>query len=56
MIEAITANGEVLDPGIIFKGKALQEQWFLDEFKKNCPNWRYITLSNGWTNNDIGVA
>jgi hypothetical protein len=56
MIEAITANGEVLDPGIIFKGKDLQEQWLLEEFKKLCPNWRFLTSPNGWTNNQIGVA
>lgn len=56
MIEAILTNGKVLDPGIIFKGKDLQEQWFVEEFKKTCPKWRYITSPNGWTSNDIGVA
>ncbi len=51
-IEAITAKGRILDPGIIFKGKALQAQWFLDEFKK-IANWHYICSDNGWTDNDI---
>jgi hypothetical protein len=34
-IEAITAIESTLTPGIIFKGKDLQNQWFLDEFKKS---------------------
>lgn len=38
MIESITATGEALNPGIIFKGKELQAQWFIDEFKKIVPN------------------
>ncbi|KAJ0133719.1 hypothetical protein HZ326_23224 [Fusarium oxysporum f. sp. albedinis] len=33
-IEAVTADGRALIPGIIFKGKELQKQWFLEEFKK----------------------
>ena len=33
-IEAVTANGRALVPSIIFKGKELQKQWFIDEFKK----------------------
>lgn len=56
MIEYITATGKVLDPGIIFKGKELQAQWFIDEFKRICSNWRWITSPNGWTSNQIGLA
>ncbi|KAM4058179.1 DDE superfamily endonuclease [Hirsutella rhossiliensis] len=41
-IEAITADGRVLTPGIIFKGKELQKQWFLTEFGK-IADWHYIT-------------
>ncbi|KAM5529795.1 hAT family dimerization domain protein [Fusarium oxysporum f. sp. phaseoli] len=33
-IKAITADGRALVPGIIFKGKELQKQWFLEEFKQ----------------------
>ena len=54
-IEAITATGRVLTPGIIFKGKELQQQWFLREFRK-LANWHYITSPNGWTDNHIAVA
>jgi hypothetical protein len=33
-IEAVTADGRALVPGIIFKGKERQKQWFLEEFKQ----------------------
>jgi hypothetical protein len=53
-IEAVTADGRSLTPGIIFKGKELQKQWFLNEFFK-IANWHYITSPNGWTDNHIAV-
>ncbi|RYC78524.1 hypothetical protein BFJ63_vAg18602 [Fusarium oxysporum f. sp. narcissi] len=53
-IEAVTADGRVLVPGIIFKGKELQKQWFLDEFKQ-IADWYYITSPNGWTDDHIGI-
>ncbi|KAF4440562.1 hypothetical protein F53441_12267 [Fusarium austroafricanum] len=53
-IEAITADGRALTPGIIFKGKQLQKQWFLDEFKQ-IADWYYITSPNGWTDDHIGI-
>jgi len=53
-IEAITADGRLLTPGIIFKGKELQTQWFLQEFRQ-FANWHYITSPNGWTDNHIAV-
>ncbi|EGU71810.1 hypothetical protein FOXB_17681, partial [Fusarium oxysporum f. sp. conglutinans Fo5176] len=53
-IEAITADGRALTPGIIFKGKELQKQWFLDEFKQ-IADWYYITSPNGWTDDHIGI-
>jgi hypothetical protein len=43
-----------LDPGIIFKGKDLQAQWFIEEFKK-IANWHYICSDNSWTDNDIAI-
>jgi hypothetical protein len=30
----VAADGRLLKPRIIFKGKNLQQQWFIDEFKK----------------------
>lgn len=51
-IEAITAAGKALKPGIIFKGKDLQAQWFLQEFQQ-VADWYYICSDNGWTDNDI---
>ncbi|KAM4066697.1 DDE superfamily endonuclease [Hirsutella rhossiliensis] len=53
-IEAITADGRALTPGIIFKGKELQKQWFKQEFRK-FADWHYITSPNGWTDNNIAV-
>ncbi|KAJ4213880.1 hypothetical protein NW760_15504 [Fusarium oxysporum] len=53
-IEAVTADGRALVPGIIFKGKELQKQWFLDEFKQ-IADWYYITSPNGWTDDHIGI-
>ncbi|RKL20918.1 hypothetical protein BFJ72_g14959 [Fusarium proliferatum] len=53
-IEAVTATGRALKPGIIFKGKKLQKQWFLNEFEL-IADWHYITSPNGWTDNHIAL-
>ncbi|KAM5528475.1 transposase [Fusarium oxysporum f. sp. phaseoli] len=53
-IEAITATGRALEPGIIFKGKELQKQWFMNEFEL-IADWHYITSPNGWTDNHIAL-
>ncbi|KAM5528489.1 transposase [Fusarium oxysporum f. sp. phaseoli] len=53
-IEAVTADGRLLKPGIIFKGKELQQQWFIDGFNK-IADWYYITSGNCWTDNHIAV-
>ncbi|CAG7554323.1 unnamed protein product [Fusarium equiseti] len=52
--EAVTADGRLLKPGIIFKGKELQKQWLIDEFNK-IADWYYITSDNGWTDNHIAL-
>jgi DDE superfamily endonuclease len=53
-IEAITATNYALTPGIIFKGKELQKQWFLKEFYQ-IANWYYIASPNGWTDDHIAI-
>ncbi|KAH7465234.1 hypothetical protein FOMA001_g17173 [Fusarium oxysporum f. sp. matthiolae] len=53
-IEAVTADGRLLKPGIIFKGKELQQQWLIDELR-GIADWYYITSDNGWTDNHIAV-
>ncbi|KAH7461560.1 hypothetical protein FOMA001_g19031 [Fusarium oxysporum f. sp. matthiolae] len=53
-LEAVTATGRLLKPGIIFKGKELQQQWFIDELKE-VADWYYITSDNGWTDNHIAI-
>jgi hypothetical protein len=45
-IEAVIAYGRLLKPGVIFKGKELQQKWFIDEFRK-IADWHYITSDNG---------
>ncbi|RKK08481.1 hypothetical protein BFJ65_g17143 [Fusarium oxysporum f. sp. cepae] len=49
-----TVNVDEGVPGIIFKGKELQKQWFLEEFKQ-IADWYYITSPNGWTDDHIGI-
>ena len=53
-IEAITADGRSLTPGIIFKGKELQQQQFLEEFRQ-IADWYYITSPNRWTDDHIAI-
>ncbi|KAF6524736.1 hypothetical protein HZS61_010531 [Fusarium oxysporum f. sp. conglutinans] len=53
-LEAVTATGRLLKPGIIFKGKELQQQWFIEELKE-ITDWYYITSDNGWTDNHIAI-
>ncbi|RYC80284.1 hypothetical protein BFJ63_vAg16824 [Fusarium oxysporum f. sp. narcissi] len=53
-MEAVTATGRLLKPGIIFKGKELQQQWFIDQLKE-VADWYYITSDNGWTDNHIAI-
>ena len=54
LVEAFTADGRALDPGVIFKGADLQTQWFQEQMKKTIPTWRFITSPNGWTSDHIG--
>ncbi|PNP53876.1 hypothetical protein FNYG_15669 [Fusarium nygamai] len=53
-VETVTADGRLLKPGIIFKEKELQQQWFIDELRE-VADWYYITSDNGWTDNHIAV-
>ncbi|EGU73053.1 hypothetical protein FOXB_16437, partial [Fusarium oxysporum f. sp. conglutinans Fo5176] len=53
-IEAVTADGHLLKPGIIFKGKELQQKWFIDELR-GIADWYYITSDNDWTDNHIAI-
>ena len=53
-IEAVTADGRALTPGIIFKGKELQAQWFAKEIEE-IRQWHVVTSPNGWTDNHIAV-
>jgi hypothetical protein len=53
-IECISALGKSLFPLVIFKGKSVQQQWFmtsLNEFK----GWKFTATENGWTTNDTAL-
>lgn len=51
ILEAINAAGQIINPLIIYKGKAPQTTWFTS----NSPNWTYTASENGWTANSIAV-
>ena len=51
-IECISAEGTVLTPLVIFKGKHVQQQWFIPELT---PDWTYTSSNNAFTTNEIGV-
>jgi hypothetical protein len=46
LIETISANGKFLKPAIIFKGRELQSQWFIQEFN-HVADWHVICSENG---------
>jgi hypothetical protein len=50
----VTTDGRLLKPGTTFRGKELQQQWFIDELKE-VADWYYITSDNGCTDNHIAV-
>ena len=51
LIECVSADGAVLKPWVIFKGKQQQKAW-----RSFIKEGGHIALSeNGWTNNEIGL-
>lgn len=55
IIDCVSATGKYLNPGIVFKGKNLQTQWFKREFANIAPEWHFTVSPNGWTSNEIAV-
>ena len=51
-IECINPIGAALTPLVIFKGKHVQEQWFIPE---QTPDWAYTSSNSAFTTNDIGL-
>jgi len=51
-IEAICADGYILPPCVIFKGKVAIEGWFDDNLPRD---WRIEVSTNGWTTDEIGL-
>ena len=54
-IECISAEGEALDPLVIFRGKSVQQQWFPNESLENFQDWSFTASENGWTSNELAV-
>ena len=54
-IECISAEGEALDPLVIFRGKSVQQQWFPNESLENFQDWYFTASENGWTSNELAV-
>lgn len=55
VIETIAANGRVLDPLIIFKGKKVQKFWFNELKRPGYQYWSITVSDNGWTNDKISL-
>jgi hypothetical protein len=55
IIECISKTGAFLPPLVIFAGKYVQQQWFLDDNETRFSNWYFETSSKGWTNDDIAL-
>lgn len=45
-------QGKKLVPLVIFKGKSVQNQWFIPD---RTPDWLYTATNNAYPSNDIGV-
>lgn len=52
VIDCVGALGHVLTPLLIYKGKAVQQQWFMPG---ETPDFVYTTSDNAFTTNEIGL-
>ncbi|CAG9950939.1 unnamed protein product [Clonostachys rosea f. rosea IK726] len=52
LVEAISAVGETLTPCVVFKGEAVQQQWFKDNFNEK---WLFAISQNGWISNALAL-
>ncbi|TIC97836.1 Jerky like protein [Colletotrichum higginsianum] len=54
IIECISALGHVLNPLVIYKGKAVQQQWFPLDLGPY-EGWQFTATENGWTSDATAV-
>jgi 4-hydroxybenzoate polyprenyltransferase len=54
ILEAISADGRVLPPTVIFKGKTIQQQHFPQNLDF-LNDWNFTCSEKGWTNNEIAL-
>ena len=52
VIECINAVGKALVLLVIFKGKSVQQQWFIPS---KTPDWYYTSSDNAYTTDDLGL-
>ncbi|KAM5342380.1 hypothetical protein ACJ41O_013346 [Fusarium nematophilum] len=55
IIECISADGRLLTPLVIFKGKSVQQQWFPEELAF-LNDWNFTATETGWTDNKIALT
>ncbi len=53
-IECISATGSTLPPAVIFKGKSVQQQWFLTD-KDDLRGWLFTSTDKGWINQAVAL-
>ena len=53
-IECISATGSALPPAVIFKGKSVQQQWFLTD-KDDLRGWLFTSTDKGWINQAVAL-
>ena len=53
-IECISATGLALPPTVIFKGKSVQQQWFLTD-KEDLGGWLFTATDKGWVNQTVAL-
>ena len=53
IVETIGAQGQLLQPLVIFKGQGLQSTWFP---KEQHPDWKFAHSPNGWTSSEIAIS
>lgn len=54
-LEAINAASRVLPPLFIFKGKTVQQQWFIRQKDDEIKDWSFAVSDAGWTSNSLAL-
>lgn len=57
IVECISATGRALPPAVIFRGKAVQQQWFPepDELRTTYAGWLFTSSPKGWIDHELAL-